>query len=73
MLSEENASLVQLVRRIVDDACRMMPELHSLLIDEDGDVDGELHISLSRPVYLRAHQREELRKAVKQLASSHST
>jgi U6 snRNA phosphodiesterase len=30
----------------------------------------ELHISLSRPVFLRAHQREEMRRAVKRLAST---
>ena len=27
--------------------------------------ERELHVSLSRPTYLRAHQREELKRAVK--------
>ncbi|TDL23211.1 hypothetical protein BD410DRAFT_787528 [Rickenella mellea] len=33
----------------------------------------ELHISLTRPIYLRAHQREELKRAVKQAAQNHPT
>lgn len=32
----------------------------------------ELHVSLTRPVYLRAHQREDLKRAVKAIALSHS-
>ena len=35
--------------------------------DEEG---RELHVSLSRPVYLRHHQREDFKKAVKVIASS---
>jgi hypothetical protein len=50
--------------------------------DEDGGVEGnkkekrkgerELHVSLSRPTYLRAHQREDLKRAVKALATNHA-
>ena len=32
----------------------------------------ELHVSLTRPVYLRVHQREDLKRAVKAVALSHS-
>jgi hypothetical protein len=32
--------------------------------------ERELHVSLSRPTYLRAHQREELKRAVKASAKS---
>lgn len=32
--------------------------------------DDELHISLSRPVFLQAHQREEFKRAVKAVAKS---
>lgn len=54
-------------------------ELRSLLHveTEDGnegdggdDVETELHVSLSRPVFLRAHQREGFKKAVRRLAAS---
>ncbi|KAJ6620744.1 U6 snRNA phosphodiesterase Usb1 [Mycena sp. CBHHK59/15] len=32
----------------------------------------ELHISLSRPIYLRAHQREDLKRAVRRVAEKNS-
>ncbi|KAK0193387.1 U6 snRNA phosphodiesterase Usb1 [Armillaria mellea] len=35
---------------------------------KDGSVGPELHVSLSRPIYLRAYQRESLKRAVKSLA-----
>ena len=31
----------------------------------------ELHVSLTRPVYLRVHQREDLKRAVKTIALTH--
>ena len=39
-------------------------------VDEDEDEGRELHVSLSRPVYLRHHQREDFKKAVKAITSS---
>jgi hypothetical protein len=41
-----------------------VPALHAL--------DGELHISLTRPLYLRAHQRAEVLRAVQALAATHA-
>lgn len=38
---------------------------------KDGSVGPELHVSLSRPIYLRAYQREDLKRAVKSLALTH--
>ncbi|KAG7444759.1 uncharacterized protein BT62DRAFT_981523 [Guyanagaster necrorhizus] len=38
---------------------------------KDGDTAPELHVSLSRPIYLRAYQREDLKRAVKSLALTH--
>lgn len=39
--------------------------------DERGRTEGdELHISLSRPIFLRAHQREEFKRAVRTIAKS---
>ena len=34
--------------------------------------ERELHISLSRPTYLRAHQREDLKRAIKAVAKAHA-
>lgn len=45
------------------------------LTEDDESSDGgkpTLHISLSRPVYLRAYQRDEFKRAVKQLATKYS-
>ncbi|KDQ09910.1 hypothetical protein BOTBODRAFT_58433 [Botryobasidium botryosum FD-172 SS1] len=43
-----------------------VPELYSLLGEGE---KCDLHISLSRPIYLRAHQREEFKRAIRTLAS----
>ncbi|KZT09095.1 uncharacterized protein LAESUDRAFT_801703 [Laetiporus sulphureus 93-53] len=40
---------------------------------EHGDGGLELHISLTRPTYLRAHQREDLKRAVKAIAQCNQT
>ncbi|KAH9829670.1 uncharacterized protein C8Q71DRAFT_789426 [Rhodofomes roseus] len=39
---------------------------------DDNGLDIELHVSLTRPIYLRAHQREDLKRGVKAIAKSHS-
>ncbi|KZT20018.1 hypothetical protein NEOLEDRAFT_1165226 [Neolentinus lepideus HHB14362 ss-1] len=38
----------------------------------DLELPQELHVSLSRPIFLRAHQLGELKRAVKSIAASHS-
>ncbi|KAJ7644305.1 hypothetical protein FB45DRAFT_1021081 [Roridomyces roridus] len=58
------SALFKLVSRIVGSAKSAVPALH----DFSSDLEPELHISLSRPIYLRAHQREDLKRAVKQIA-----
>jgi U6 snRNA phosphodiesterase len=50
----------------------LAPTLHSSVDAKNGDRDIELHISLTRPIYLRAHQREELRRSVKRIAESNA-
>ena len=62
---------------LVEDALTLatthVPSLHTIGREERGEVKTarwELHISLSRPLFLRAHQREEFKRAVRQLASS---
>ncbi|KZT67098.1 hypothetical protein DAEQUDRAFT_410892 [Daedalea quercina L-15889] len=42
-------------------------------LEDPSDSCVELHISLTRPIYLRAHQREDLKRAVKMIARSHLT
>ncbi|OCH91131.1 hypothetical protein OBBRIDRAFT_729439 [Obba rivulosa] len=69
--------------RLLDDvfafAKDQVPSLHPIGVQEilasTGVTTGEheLHISLTRPVYLRAHQREGFKNAVRAVARAHST
>ena len=54
------------------DAKHVVPSLHDIGIEQEGEKERELHVSLSRPTYLRAHQRGDLKKAVKALAKNHA-
>jgi len=54
-----------LVRTAFARALESVPNLQAL-------GGGELHISLTRPVYLRAHQREEIKRAVRAVARAHA-
>ncbi|KAF8895308.1 hypothetical protein BD779DRAFT_1608922 [Infundibulicybe gibba] len=68
-----HASLHALIRGIAREAQKTVPALHSTWLSADkGKAPLELHISLSRPTFLWAHQREELKRAVKALAATHS-
>jgi len=62
--------LHKLLHRLLKAACDEVPELYPFLGNTNtlSESKEELHISLSRPIFLRAHQREELRKAVKEVA-----
>lgn len=62
---------------LVEDALTLakvhVPSLYAIGRQEHGDTEvarWELHISLSHPLFLRAHQREEFKCAVRQAASS---
>ncbi|PPR07102.1 hypothetical protein CVT24_010938 [Panaeolus cyanescens] len=63
-----NSRLKQLVQSILTDAKKDVPTIHETWQVDPSDKKPELHISLSRPIFLWANQREELRLAVKQLA-----
>ena len=39
--------------------------------DSDSNVASELHVSLTRPFFLRAYQREEMKRAVRDAAKAH--
>ncbi|KDQ62251.1 hypothetical protein JAAARDRAFT_203423 [Jaapia argillacea MUCL 33604] len=74
LVVEPKSRLGKLLGRVVKAAKEVVPTLHPIGVVEDGVGDGEgeeLHISLSRPIYLFAHQRDDLKRAVKTLAKSH--
>lgn len=64
-----NDALSKLISEALILAQTRVPSLHAIGKKED-DGQWELHISLSRPLFLRAHQREEFKRAIKQVASS---
>lgn len=62
--------LLKLIRESLVTARDVVPTLRSL-VDVGGDRNEvELHISLSRPVFLRTHQREDFKRCVKALGGS---
>ncbi|KAF8967106.1 hypothetical protein BDZ97DRAFT_1903514 [Flammula alnicola] len=63
--------LHKVVRDILRDAKKAIPTLHDIWSYKEGSMRPELHISLSRPIFLRAHQREDLKRAVKNIAKKH--
>jgi U6 snRNA phosphodiesterase len=84
---DTRSALGKLLDDVVKEARELVPDLWDvgfLDVNEEGvadaELDGkrkkkkgerELHVSLSRPTYLRAHQRDELKRAVKTLAKNH--
>jgi U6 snRNA phosphodiesterase len=67
LVIERHSPLCDLIHDILGHARRSVSTLHAVgLCDVAGH---ELHISLSRAIYLRAHQREDLKRAVKAVAA----
>jgi U6 snRNA phosphodiesterase len=64
------SELYKLVQEIFLDAKEAVPTLREIWPDQSSCQRPELHISLSRPISLRAHQREELKRSVKNIAHS---
>ena len=65
----------KLVNRAMKHARNIVPSINPIAeaqatCNNEDDDPQELHVSLSRPVYLRHHQREDFKKAVKTIASS---
>jgi len=60
--------LAKLLTKALDSAKVQVPSLQSVGFKDDS---WELHISLTRPMFLRTHQREEFKKAVKDMARSY--
>lgn len=57
---------------MVTETQKQVSGTHGIAQVDDGKKEIELHVSLSRPVFLRAHQREDLKRAVKTVANSRS-
>lgn len=60
---------------LIDDALTSAKKMAPTLQDfwnGNLSINRELHISLSRPIYLRTHQREDFKKAVKDLSTRFS-
>ncbi|KAG8993028.1 poly(U)-specific 3'-to-5' RNA exonuclease [Tulasnella sp. 427] len=60
--------------RLVKHLQVLVPEMHSFLTETDAEENilQSLHISLSRPIYLRAHQRDSLRLCVQSASRTQS-
>ncbi|KAJ7718120.1 hypothetical protein DFH07DRAFT_336428 [Mycena maculata] len=69
---ERGSPLFKLLCQIVASAKSMAPTLHDFWSSPKDTPQPELHISLSRPIYLRSHQREDMKRAVKRLAEKTS-
>jgi hypothetical protein len=55
----------------VHDTCTLRGRLDDVRDAGDGAKCGELHISLTRPFFLRGYQREEMKRAVRDVAKAH--
>ncbi|CAA7261450.1 unnamed protein product [Cyclocybe aegerita] len=55
---------------IIYDSKKVVPNLQDVWPNPDSTQRLELHISLSRPIFLRAHQREDLKRAVKRISQA---
>ncbi|KAF9534525.1 hypothetical protein CPB83DRAFT_844374 [Crepidotus variabilis] len=63
--------LYKTVQDILCDAKRNVPTLYEIVSTSADTQRADLHISLSRPIFLRAHQREDLKRAVKNIVKAH--
>ncbi|KAL6300092.1 hypothetical protein BKA93DRAFT_741212 [Sparassis latifolia] len=80
LVLERSSALYKLLLKAYTLAQNIVPPLHPIGIFNDTDPsDGakprathELHVSLTRPTYLNAHQRDEFKRAVKSMTRAHS-
>jgi hypothetical protein len=65
---------VDIARKGGDSDCGTSVDVHVLGSSSSGldsNVACELHVSLTRPFFLRAYQREEMKRAVRDAAKAH--
>ena len=65
---ERSSALNKIIDDVLDDAKTLAPSLNDFWSTGDLSKNRELHISLSRPTYLRAHQREDFRRAIRTIS-----
>jgi hypothetical protein len=68
---DRGSALFKLLAKILSSATNMVPTLHDFW-SSPKNCEPELHISLSRPIFLRSHQREDLKRAVKHIADKNA-
>jgi hypothetical protein len=68
LVVERGSSLNKVLLDVLADARARVPTLKDFWSEGDLSKKSELHVSLSRPIYLRAHQRESLKSAVKNVS-----
>ncbi|RDB17898.1 U6 snRNA phosphodiesterase [Hypsizygus marmoreus] len=68
LIVERRSNLHKLLDVVLGEAKVISPTLHDFWPTGEPSKKHELHISLSRPIYLRTHQREGLKAAVKSLS-----
>lgn len=71
--------LHSLLHKVLKRAKELVPILHPIGISLDPtygamktETERELHISLTRPIYLRAHQREEFKTTIRSISKMHA-
>ncbi|OBZ71110.1 U6 snRNA phosphodiesterase [Grifola frondosa] len=81
LVLDRRSTLYKLLLSVLRSAKSLVPIIHNIGIPEESQDEAaadspkdeyELHISLTRPTYLRAHQREDFKRALKAIAASHS-
>lgn len=65
-------SLYSVMRDAGESASRLVKGLVLMGEDASKKEGMELHVSLTRPTYLRAHQREDLKRAIRSAALNHT-
>ena len=67
---DRRGGLFKTIERALDSARTAVPSLHDFFGNTTDKL--ELHISLSRPIFLRSHQRDDLKRAVRAVAGKTS-
>jgi U6 snRNA phosphodiesterase len=72
----EHGRIGKVVSHAIKHAKGLVPSINPIIEERatwnSEDDQPELHVSLTRPVYLRHHQREDFKKAVQRIASSNA-
>ncbi|GLB38278.1 putative phosphodiesterase responsible for the U6 snRNA 3' end processing [Lyophyllum shimeji] len=68
----KRSALYEFMDDVLAHAKKTCPTLNDIWTNSESRKRRELHISLSRPIYLRTHQREELKNAVKEFSKRFS-